>query len=195
LETIISKKMRPLFISINRLKEFSVVNSNVDEKLISPTIIMVQDLFLQEILGTDLYDEICSQIDAGSVSANNTTLLNDYIEPYLMNMTIAEGLQNFHIKISNTDVINQNTENAQGASSGGIANFKNLYRNTAENYAMTLYKYLCANASTYPLYRNGNTESWKTKPKRFEYSTGIFTGNRRLDPRNRFKNGRFYDEN
>lgn len=179
--------MTPLFIEISKIKEFSVVNSNVDDKLIAPTIIMVQDLFLQEILGTDLYKQISAQIDVNNVSANNKVLLDDFIENYLINMTIAEGLQNFSMKITNTDVVNQTSVNGNSAEAGAIHNFKEMYRGLAESYAKQLSLYLCANASTYPLYQNGNAEVWKVKPRRFEYTSQIFSGNRRQDPRNRFK--------
>lgn len=181
--------MTPLFISVERIKEISVVDSNVDAGLITPTIIMVQDLYLQAIIGTDLYKEIQEEIP-DNVSDENKILLNDFIQNYLINMSIAEGLQNFHTKITNTDVVNQNSANANGADAGTIHNFKKMYKSLGENYGKQLSQYLCANASTYPLYQNGNQEAWKIKPKKFEFSSQIFTGNRRFDPRNRFKTWR-----
>jgi hypothetical protein len=45
--------MTPLLIEAQRLKQFSTINGNLDNKLIEPTIIMVQDINLQQILGTD----------------------------------------------------------------------------------------------------------------------------------------------
>jgi len=68
------------FLSADRLKEDTVINENTDNKLINPTIIMVQDIYIQAILGTSLYEEIKTQIKADTVSANNQKLLNDYIQ-------------------------------------------------------------------------------------------------------------------
>jgi hypothetical protein len=179
--------MTPLLISVDRIKEFSVVNSNVDGKLITPTIIMVQEMFLQEILGTDLYKEICDQVTNANVSVANKLLLDEFIGNYLIHMTIAEGLQNFSIKITNTDIVNQTSQNATGSDDGNVYNFKNQYRSMAEGYAKKLFLYLCSKSLTYPLYNNGNQEAWKIKPKRFEYTSQIYTGQRRFDPRDRFK--------
>jgi hypothetical protein len=179
--------MTPLLVSVERIKEYSVVNSNVDSKLITPTIVMVQELFLQEILGTDLYTEICSQVKTNTVSNLNKYLLDNFIREYLINMTIAEGLHNFHVKITNTDIVSQTSLNANSSDAGSVNNFRNIHRSTAENYAMSLSMYLCANQLDYPLYLNANEEIWKKKPKKFEYTSQIFTGARRFDPRDRFK--------
>lgn len=182
--------MRPLLISIERLKQYSVVNNNLDAKLIAPTIIMVQDLHLQGILGTDLYLDICAQVDAGSISIEYETLLNDYIEPYISNMVISEGLIDWHIKITNTDVVNAATLNATSESPNGVFSIQSKYKNIAEKYANTLYLYLRGNESDYPLYMGGNREKWKVKPREFEFTGSFFTGNRRSDPRNRFNRRR-----
>jgi hypothetical protein len=183
--------MRPLLIEIQRLKQYSVVNNNLDAKLIEPTIIMCQDLHLQEILGTDLYLEICNQVTTSTVTPENQTLLNDYIEPYLLNIVISEGLIDWHIKVTNTDVINASTLNATSESPNGVYSIQNKYRSIADNYANTLYLYLISNTTTYPLYINGNLERWKIRPKSFEFAGAFYTGNRRSDPRDRFNRRRY----
>ena len=53
-----------LFISENYLKQNSVINDNVDMKILTPTIIWVQDNYIQKILGQDLFEEMQSQITA-----------------------------------------------------------------------------------------------------------------------------------
>jgi hypothetical protein len=184
--------MRPLLIEIQRLKQYSVVNNNLDAKLIEPTIVMCQDLHLQSILGTDLYEEICNQITTATVTALNQTLLNDYIEPYLTNLVISEGLIDWHIKITNTDVINAATLNATSENPSGVFSIQNKYRSIADNYANTLYLYLISNTANYPLYLNGNLERWKVRPKSFEFTGAFYTGNSRTDPRDRFKRNRRY---
>ena len=75
--------LTPQFISIEVIKDQSVINENVDSKLLQPTLIMVQDIYLKQVIGKDLYAELITQVNAESVSALNTTLLTDYIQPYL----------------------------------------------------------------------------------------------------------------
>ena len=182
--------MRPLLIDVARLKQFSIVNNNLDAKLIEPTIIMCQDLHLQQLLGTDLYLEICDQVINSTLNVANETLLNDYIEPYLANLVISEGLIDWHIKITNTDVVNASTLNATSESPSGVFTIQAKYKSISESYANTLYLYLKGNLDDYPLYSNGNKERWKVRPRSFEYEGPFFTGNRRVDPRNRFNQRR-----
>ena len=47
-----------LFISQDYLKENSVINDNADFDLIYPTIIMCQDVYLQQAIGTPLYEDL-----------------------------------------------------------------------------------------------------------------------------------------
>jgi hypothetical protein len=179
--------MTPLLIDVSRLKEYSVINENVDAKLLTPTIIMVQDLKLVEILGTDLYEDICSEVTTPPISQAYTDLLNNYIEPYLINMVIADAVIDLHTKIANTDIINQRTDNGINESIRGIENLRAKYNSQAENYAMRLYRFLCGNAATYPLYQNANKEGWKIKPRKFEFESTIYTGNKRKDPRDFYR--------
>ena len=46
--------LRPLFISTATLKAYGVIENNVDDKLLSQTIMMVQDVQLQQIYHVEL---------------------------------------------------------------------------------------------------------------------------------------------
>ena len=52
------------FIDINSVKELSLIDENVDNKLLLPTLTMVQDIYLQKILGTPLFNDLKTKITA-----------------------------------------------------------------------------------------------------------------------------------
>ena len=178
--------MTPLLIEAQRLKQLSTINGNLDNKLIEPTIIMVQDIQLQSILGTDLYVEICNEVEGGNVSALNTSLLNNFIEPYLLNIVVAEGVIDWHIKFSNKSVSKLTADNTQNVDLTELERVSQRYLGKAEFYATRLSKYLCENSENYPLYMGGNSETWKIRPMFDQYTSGIFTGSKRVDPRREF---------
>jgi hypothetical protein len=178
--------MTPLLIEAQRLKQFSTINSNVDNKLIEPTIIIVQDIYLQSILGTDLYDEICNQVDAANVSVLNKTLLDQFIENYLLNMVVSQGLVDWNYKFSNKNVAKLTADNTLNADLSELERIGQKYIGQAEFYAKRLSAYLCDNAASYPLYHNGNNESWKIRPIRDVYTSNFYTGNKRVDYRNEY---------
>lgn len=168
--------MIPLLISIDRLKEFSVVNENVDSKLIEPTIINVQELYLYDILGKDLYNEIISEVNASSVSSTNQTLLNDYIEPYLINKVISEAVVDLNYKIRNKGIQTNSSDNGQPVGMSELTQMQGKYNNIAEGYKTKIRNFLLDNGTDYPLYFPKNN-----------YSTigGIYVGNQRRDYRHR----------
>jgi hypothetical protein len=100
------KKMSvALFINEQYIKDNSPINGNVDDKYIKSTIVMCQKVYILPILGTALYNEIATEINAGSVSANNTSLLNDYIVDALLYYVLSEGIALFTYKIENKSVV------------------------------------------------------------------------------------------
>lgn len=173
--------LKPLFVSASTIKKYGVLENNVDDKLISQTILMVQDIQLQQILGSDLYNEICTQINASSITAANLTLLNEYIRDFIINATIAEGAIVFNYRFSNKGVVTQNSENQNPVSQRELDLIEQKWGRMAEFYAKRLNGYLTENSFTYPLWASGNTKAQDVASQYPTYSTGFYLGNRRRD--------------
>ena len=102
-----------LFISESFVKENSVLDENIDVKIIRPTIYDAQRDYIKPILGTDLYDKVISDIAGSTLAGNYLTLVDDYIADCLLKWTIFEinivGLY----KYRNKSISKQNSENSQ----------------------------------------------------------------------------------
>ena len=144
--------LTPQFISIEVIKDQSVINENVDSKLLQPTLIMVQDIYLKQVIGKDLYAELITQVNAESVTALNTTLLTDYIQPYLINKVVSELVIDVNYKIKNKALMVGSSDNAQPLDNTGMSIIQTKYRNIAENYRVNLVDYLIDNSTDYPLF-------------------------------------------
>jgi hypothetical protein len=145
--------LTPQFISIEVIKDQSVINENVDSKLLQPTLIMVQDIYLKQVIGKDLYAELITQVNAESVSALNTTLLTDYIQPYLINKVVSELVIDVNYKIKNKALMVGSSDNGQPLDTSGMSIIQTKYRNIAENYRVNLVDYLLDNYTDYPLFK------------------------------------------
>ena len=145
--------LTPQFISIEVLKDQSVINENVDSKLLQPTLIMVQDIYLKQVIGKELYAELITQVNAESVTALNTTLLTDYIQPYLINKVVSELVIDVNYKIKNKSLMVGSSDNAQPLDSSGMSIVQTKYRLIAENYRVNLVDYLTENRLDYPLFK------------------------------------------
>ena len=140
---------------------------------------MVQDIYIQSILGTSLYNQLKTEIQNNTVSALNQTLLNDYLQTAIKYYCMAELTTPLTYKFMNKSVVVKNSENSTTATPEQLSQIKNYYLNHAEWYAKRIVKYLQENQSQYPLWLNGNTTIDAIQPRTNTYNTGMFLGNTR----------------
>ena len=79
-----------LFISEAYLKNNTLIDDNVDQRLLLPSIKVSQDIRLHPTLGTPFYEDLKSKIVAGTLNADETTLLDSYIAPSMLQWTMYE---------------------------------------------------------------------------------------------------------
>jgi hypothetical protein len=80
-----------LFVSANRLKRDTAIGGSVDDDLIRPYVYMAQQRWILPVLGTKLYDKLSADIDAGTVTGDYETLLNEYIIPSTVQYSFVNG--------------------------------------------------------------------------------------------------------
>jgi hypothetical protein len=166
-----------LFLSEATLKAESILQDNVDMKVVSPTIYDVQQYYILPILGTSLYNDVVSQVQSGTVSAAYQTLLDTYIQPTMIWYCRYELPMNMNYKYFNKAVGVQNADNMTPASIEEIAYITDRAKNKAEWYAERLTKFLLSNQTTYPLYLNQpNADIDTIFAKRTNYTSGMVIG-------------------
>lgn len=165
-----------LFITEQYLKDFSIINDNTDMKILTPTIDMVQDMYIHPIVGTGIFNELKTQIVAGTVTALNATLLQDYIQKAMLWYILAEAPPIFVYRFANKGVMKKSSENSQPADLDDINFLIDRFTNKAEWYAERITKYLLENESSYPLYSNPGSGVDTIIPKKTNYSTGMYLG-------------------
>jgi hypothetical protein len=165
--------MPDIIITENYLKQNSIVQDNTDMKLITPTIVLVQDIYIHPILGTDLYNSIQSQINAGSVSTANQTLLDSYVLPTMIWYLLHECTPVFKYRYMNKGIMVKNSENSAAADLSEIKFLMDKWKNNAEVYAQRTTNFLKANTTTYPLYI-ANNDCDDIQPNKNNYTSSLF---------------------
>jgi len=165
-----------LLISPEEFKERTPLNSNVDEKLLQQSILACQDIFVQNIIGTGLYNELKTQIQAATLTALNTTLLNTYLQPAMRYWIMAEIVRPLAFRYMNVGIQNKRTEDSNPISAKEMTETENHYMNRAEWYATRAVDYLCENGASYPLYLNPGSGQDIINPKGDQYTTTLFLG-------------------
>lgn len=166
------------------IRKQSIINNNVDFDLLRPIIFMIQDLKLQPILGTDLYNLILTQTTPPtSLTVANQTLVNDYVLPFLHWHLVAECLVTMHLRIMNKGIMEKNGENSSQASTDDVKFMETRYTSIANNYGNKMRLYIIANQNLFPAYSTNGTLD-KTQPSNKTFTSPFYIPGYRRKLRN-----------
>lgn len=169
-----------LLISEKTLKSQSLINDNVGSEFILPSIQTAQDIGLQPLIGTYLYDKLRELVGNGTISndenASYKTLLDTYITPYLAYKVMSDIQIPLAYKMRNAGIIQTNNEYQTNSIMKDVQQLSTFYDQKATFYANRLSDYLLANSGSYPEYMNWRDYADMPSNKN-AYNTGIYLGN------------------
>jgi len=148
-------------ISEQVLRTYTDINNNTDTELIKNAIRESQDIGLQAIIGTLLYEKLITLVDSGDIDsasyANYKTLLDAYIQDYLIYAAYWYSLDAIYLRSRNNGLIKpMGGENSEGVE----RELYNLKRQSVENkmsyYAERLTKYIIEEQGLYPELNEAN---------------------------------------
>lgn len=169
-----------LFISEDKLKNSTIINLNVDNSLLTVPIKTAQMKYIMPVLGSELFQQIQLQISGNSVTALNSTLLDNYITPALLYFAAAEATPFIQYQFRNGGLNKLTGENFIPAELKEIDYIVQNLLNTAEFHAQRLIDYLRQNESSYPLYAVNSSNLDAIHPNRNNtYDSGLFIPNKR----------------
>jgi len=158
-----------LIISEEKLRQFTDINDNLDSKLLMNAVREAQDIYLQRLTGTSLYEYILAQIDANTLSGNYKTLVDDFIQPYLIYASYWESLDAIYSRPRNNGLLQPTGgENSEKADGTWYNRKRDIANNKMQYYGERLTNYLIQNQDQFPQL-NENGPFWKQYP---DYGTG-----------------------
>ncbi len=156
-------------LSEAKFRQFTDVNDMLDTALIKNAIRESQDIHLQRIIGTKLYQSILSQIDADAfTSSAYETLVNDYIQDFLLYAAYYETLEAIYIRPRNNGLLTPTGGENSIEVDRSLFNVKRQsVENKMEFYAEKLSQYISENENTFPELSENN-KAYEQNP---DYST------------------------
>jgi len=94
-----------LLISEAKVRAFSDINESVDDSLMVNAIREAQDIVMQPIMGTKLYNTLIEKIDNNSLSGSYQTLVDDYIQPALVYASLYNITENVYVRTRNNGLL------------------------------------------------------------------------------------------
>jgi hypothetical protein len=172
--------MGVLLISETKLKNFTNINKNVDMDVLKAEIQIAQDIDLQTILGTLFYNHLLSQVSStgNTFNADETTLVNDYIQPFLIQQAYFQCIPQLMYRTMNRGIVEGMMENATSVDIETMKYLRTIQKQRADFYMTRLQDYLLIGRgqNKYPQYQTQSSIDGMIPDRSQKYNNGIFLG-------------------
>ena len=167
-----------LLISENKLKAFTNINKNVDIDAIRAEVSIAQDIHLQTLLGTKFYNHLLSQVSStgNTFNADELTLVNDYIAPYLIQTAYFEMIPHLHYRTMNRGIVEGQMESANSVDIETMKYLRTIQKQRSDFYKMRLQDYLITGRGNgkFPDYITQTTLDGMIADKSDKYNSPIY---------------------
>ena len=152
-------------ISEGLLRQFTDINDNTDTELLKNGVRVAQDIELQRIIGTKLYESIMNQIDAGPIWTTSAyeTLVNDYIQNFLLYAAYYEALEAIYLRPRNNGLLTPTGgENSTNVDRSLYDMKRQSVNNKMQFYGEKLANYIAEEQALFPELNSSNKiyEQW-----------------------------------
>jgi hypothetical protein len=139
-------------INIENLKGLGLIHNNVDTKIVSYTMRVVQDQYVRDVVGVELYNELLRRVEANEWTAPYTKLMDEYISKVIVSWCNYRVLNHLNNSITNKGAGRNNDPVKQSNDFSENNQYKNDLIKDANFYSDRLHDFLEDNASDYPEY-------------------------------------------
>ncbi len=157
-----------LLINYDDILFYTNVSPHIDQYKLNPHILNSQILYIEPILGTDLYEKLLDLVDTNAITATTyadyKTLLINYITPSLVFHTMELFIPLNSFQLADGGTFQFTPSNANYSPLDEIDKLSNKYKIIGGKYDSKLEKYLCENGNSFPEYINNTGLIDKTKP-------------------------------
>lgn len=160
-----------LFVNTEYMKRLTMLNGSVDDDLIVPAIVLAQDKYMQNYLGTDLLNKL--KADVATLTGVYETLMDDYVRKATCWWSMVELIPNLYVRMDNGGLILRSPENTAPITEADLHREVERARQNAQFYTQRMVQYLCSNAPSFPEYVS-NTHP-DMSPERIVYNQNGLT--------------------
>ena len=157
-----------LFVTKNDIVRFTALNGNVDVDKYLQFVKVAQDLNIQSLVGTKLFEKIKNDIIAGTLADPYLSLLNDKIKPMVIHYAMVEYLPFAAYTIGNKGIFKHTSETGQVVDKAEVDLLVEKSRSLAEHYAQRFIDFMNYNQVDFPeYYTNTNDDIYPTRNNGF----------------------------
>jgi hypothetical protein len=147
---------KALWIKRDDLVRNTLISGNLDTDRFVQFISVAQDIHIQNYTGTKLYEKISADILAGTLANPYLALVNDYLQPMLIQWALCEYLPFAAYTVGNGGVFKHNSENSTTAEKIEVDYLVGKARDLAQYYTDRFITYMSYNQASFPEYNANN---------------------------------------
>ena len=157
-----------LLISENTLKTYTPISESVQSDELRFSILQAQTIFLQESLGTNLFEQMLYLVESGLINDPSKViyknLLDVYIQPMLINYAYYLAIDNFYVKFVSIGMTQNRSEQGDKIDHRTFQYLKSNAKQQSEFNDSLLRRHLIFRSGLYPEYTSGNLNSGQLPP-------------------------------
>lgn len=148
-----------VIVTINDLKKYSSISENIDPELLTPHLLISQQMNIFPILGQPLYDDIIYKFDNNQLTGSpETTLYENYIVPALAFSAWANAAPFLAYHTQRNGLVTMSTDTLAPLTPEEMSIYLSRTSTMRDFYLSRMEKYLIDNQSLFPLYRRNDTQ-------------------------------------
>jgi hypothetical protein len=145
--------LNPTLIDFSYFSAYSPVPNNFNWDDIRPFVSIAEEVWVVDILGRKLYNELLEQVQNNNLTGENSTLLLK-IYPYLSMAIVFESMPFLAYNITEKGVTKGKSDNSEPISNSELINMQNHIRTQLEVLKRMLKNFLNENSDCYPLFKS-----------------------------------------
>lgn len=168
-----------LLVSENYVKTRGLISDNMSGDSLTPVILTAQQIGLQSILGTKLYEKINELVFDSTIDEVTNVLykelLDVHIQPYLLYTVMADIQIPLYARFMNAGMVQHSDDSYSNIGLKDIGFIVTEYKNKAAFYSDRITKFLMANCTNIVEYKSTDDVS-DLKSTEANYNCPIFLG-------------------
>lgn len=158
-----------LLVTKEDIFKYTSLKGNVDVDKVTPFVKVAQDIEVQGILGTELYQRVLTDVMNNTLTGNYSVLVLQYVQPMLIHYAMADFLLFHGYEISNAGIVRNSPENTVLPDKSELDTLVKRERDIAETYRNRAVDYLVYYPQYFPEYtaNQNNGQYPSSKPNNY----------------------------
>lgn len=135
---------------------------NFDTTLLTRYVFLAQTRYLKPLLGDDFYEELVSESNGATLTADNTAILDDWIKPMLAYFIMYLSLPQIRNEITEVGIMNNRSETSDASSNSDYASLRASMLDNGQTWVNNIKEFIKQaqedDTTKYPLYCSSESQ-------------------------------------